>query len=222
MNCIEKKTKQIMWLNGAAGSGKSAIGRSIVERCLVLGIPISRFFFSRTDPNRNGLSPVVATLAHQLMDQLPDLKSINYTKNRGRCPYLPQISRDTIRDTHIWPTPRASKESSTEPKTVVLLVDGVDECNGHSEQAKLIRTIANFISKRTFPMIAFFGSRTENHLCAEFRSPVLSDTLLQLPLDTDYRSDKDILLFLNDSFENIKSTHPFGECGQHRRISTSS
>ncbi len=53
MNCIKKQTKQIMWLNGAAGAGKSAIGRSIVERCISLGIPITRLFFFRTDPTRN-------------------------------------------------------------------------------------------------------------------------------------------------------------------------
>ena len=209
MNCIENKAKPVMWLNGAAGAGKSAIGRPIVERCLALGIPISRFFFFRTDPTRNGLKPVVATLAYQLIETIPELQSI----------IIPKIQRDALIfnksietqfETLIFSSLVQLQGSSTEQKTVVFLLDGIDECIGHSEQAKLIQTITNFVRKQCFPLIAFFGGRAENQLCAEFRSPVLSDILLQLPLDTDYRADEDILLFLSDSFQKIKSTHPFG------------
>ncbi len=39
----------VLWLNGAAGAGKSAIGRSIVELCTQRDIPIVRFFLF---PNR--------------------------------------------------------------------------------------------------------------------------------------------------------------------------
>ncbi len=209
MNCIENKPKQIMWLNGAAGSGKTAIGRSIVERCLALGIPVARFFFFRTDSTRNSLSPVVATLADQLMESIPELRPIIIPKIQA-VPLIFRKSLETQFETLIFGPLLQLQGSSDKQNTVVLLIDGVDECNGHGEQAKLIRTITNFIMKQSFPLIAFFGSRTENQLCTEFRSPVLLDILLQLPLDTDYRADEDILLFLNDSFEKIKSTHPFG------------
>ncbi len=93
----------------------------------------------------------------------------------------------------------------------------VDECNGHDKQAKLIQTITNFVINQSFPLIAFFGSRAENQIYSEFRSPVLSDILLQLPLDTDYRADEDILLFLNHSFAKIKSTHSYASdlCAQN-------
>ena len=108
------------------------------------------------------------------------------------------------------PLVQLQSESSSPQKTVVLLLDGVDECIAHDEQSKLIRTITHFIMKHSFPFLVFFGSRAENQLRTEFRSPTLSKILLQLPLDTDYRADKDILRFLDDSFETIKSTHPFG------------
>ncbi len=68
----------------------------------------------------------------------------------------------------------------------------------------------NLSEKHSLPVIAFFGSRAENHLCTEFRSPDLADHLLQLPLDTDYRADEDIRHFLHDSFAKIKSTHTLG------------
>ncbi len=209
MNCIEKKTKQIIWVNGAAGSGKSAIGRSISERCLSLGTPITRFFFFRTDPTRNDLKHIAATLAYQLIETIPALESIIIPKIQ-RDALIFNKSLETQFETLIFSSLIQLQESWTETKTVVFLLDGVDECIGHGEQAKLIRTITNFVMKQSFPMIVFFGSRAESQLCVEFRSPVLSDILLQFPLDTDYRADEDILLFLNDSFEKIKSTHSFG------------
>ncbi|KJA29530.1 hypothetical protein HYPSUDRAFT_221092 [Hypholoma sublateritium FD-334 SS-4] len=201
----------ILWLNGAAGAGKSAIGRSIVALCLAQNIPIARFFFFRTDSTRNNLKPVVATLVHQLMESIPELRSI----------IVPRIQADSLIFTKsletqfqmliFGPLLQLQSESSTPQKTVVLLIDGIDECDKHDEQAKIIRIITDFVKKHAFPMIAFFGSRAENQLCTEFRSRELADILLQLALDTDYRADEDIRRFLNDSFERIKITHPFGD-----------
>ncbi len=54
------RTQWMLWLNGAAGAGKSAIARSIVALCLAQNIIIARFFFFRTDAARNSLQSVVA------------------------------------------------------------------------------------------------------------------------------------------------------------------
>ncbi len=70
------RTRWMLWLNGAAGAGKSAIARSVVELCLEQGIIIARFFFFRTDHTRNNVSPVVPTLVDQLIRGIPDLQSI--------------------------------------------------------------------------------------------------------------------------------------------------
>ncbi|KJA29546.1 hypothetical protein HYPSUDRAFT_1061087 [Hypholoma sublateritium FD-334 SS-4] len=201
----------VLWINGAAGAGKSAIGRSIVELCLSQSIPIARFFFFRTDSTRNNLKPVVATLVHQLMESIPELRSI----------VIPRIQVDSLIFTKsletqfemliFAPLLQLQRESLSQLKTVVLLFDGVDECIEHDQQAKLIRIVTNFVKRQAFPVIVFFGSRAESQLCAELRSPTLSDTLLQLALDTEYLADEDIYLFLNDSFATIKSTHPFGD-----------
>ncbi|KAF9479903.1 hypothetical protein BDN70DRAFT_788025, partial [Pholiota conissans] len=39
------REKWLLWLNGAACAGKSAIMQSIAERCMLYGIPIASFFF---------------------------------------------------------------------------------------------------------------------------------------------------------------------------------
>ena len=85
------RVQWILWLNGAAGAGKSAIGRSIVALCLEQTVPIAQFFFFRTDSTRNNLKPVVATLVHQLMETIPELRLIIIFLND---------SFETIKSTH--------------------------------------------------------------------------------------------------------------------------
>ena len=64
MNDANRQT-WILWLNGAAGAGKSAIARSITTLCLAKEIPVARFFFGRGDPTQNTIHSVAATLVYQ-------------------------------------------------------------------------------------------------------------------------------------------------------------
>ncbi|KJA14535.1 hypothetical protein HYPSUDRAFT_100180, partial [Hypholoma sublateritium FD-334 SS-4] len=66
----------IAWLNGAAGGGKSAICQSVAELCIARGILVASFFFFRTDPTRNTILHLVATLAYQLVLLVPDIKDL--------------------------------------------------------------------------------------------------------------------------------------------------
>ncbi|KJA17018.1 hypothetical protein HYPSUDRAFT_100881, partial [Hypholoma sublateritium FD-334 SS-4] len=202
------RVQWVLWLNGAAGAGKSAIGRSIVELCIERNIPLARFFFFRTDSTRNNIKPLVATLVHQLLQSIPDLKPI----------IIPRLESDSLIFTKSLKTQfeflifgplRELKHTSLRLSTLVLLFDGVDECDDRDDQASLIRIVADFVKSNSFPMIAFFASRTEPQISAVFRSASLSDITLPLALDDKYLPDDDIRVFLNDSFDEIKRTHPF-------------
>ncbi|KJA13931.1 hypothetical protein HYPSUDRAFT_49507 [Hypholoma sublateritium FD-334 SS-4] len=200
------RVQWMMWLNGAAGAGKSAIARSIVALCLARNIPVARFFFFRTDSTRNTIQPIVATLVHQLMQQIPELSAI----------VIPQIDSDPLIFTKSLGTqlqylifePLKQLHCNCPLKNiVVLLLDGVDECNDEANQTDIVRVIANCLSGRDLPIIVFFGSRAEYHLQQVFRSHDISENLLQLALDHHYLPDHDIYLFLNDKFKQIKETH---------------
>ncbi|KJA23437.1 hypothetical protein HYPSUDRAFT_201454 [Hypholoma sublateritium FD-334 SS-4] len=200
----------MLWLNGAAGAGKSAIARSIVALCLSKNIPVARFFFFRTDPTRNSIQPVVATLVHQLVQQLPDLLAIIVPKIQSD-PLIFRKSLETQLGYLIFEPLRQLHRECPMKTNVVLLVDGVDECAGHENQKGLVRAIASFLSPRDIPVVAFFGSRAENHLGQIFRSQEVSTSLLQLALDGHYLPDNDIRLFLTEKFAEIKATHPFSD-----------
>ncbi len=66
----------LLWLNGAAGSGKSAIAQSIAELSVKRKIAVISFFFFRTDPTRNNAKYLVGTLAYQICKIVPRVKEI--------------------------------------------------------------------------------------------------------------------------------------------------
>ena len=92
---------------------------------------------------------------------------------------------------------------------LVLLFDGVDECDDKDDQTALIQIIAEFLKSQSSPVIALFASRIEDRISMNFGSKSLSNITYNLPLDDNYLPDDDIRLFLKDSFDEIKRAHPF-------------
>ncbi len=203
------RTQRILWLNGAAGAGKSAIGRSIVDLCIDRNIPIVRFFFFRTDATRNNISSLVATLVSQLLPRIPDLEPIIIPRIKSD-PLIFTKSLKTQFEFLLFDPLRELKRQSSHLNMLVLLFDGVDECDDKDEQANLIRILADFVRSESFPAIAFFGSRVEDQISTVFRSASVSNITLRLPLDDHYLPEHDICLFLNESFDEIRRTHSFG------------
>ena len=200
--------QSMLWINGAAGAGKSAIARSIVDLCLDQEIVIIRFFFFRTDPTRNTVKPIVATLAYQLIQAIPALDSIITPKIRSN-PLIFNESLETQFKVLIFESLQQLHKEAPLENAVVFLVDGVDECTGDDDQTNIIRTIAQFVAEKAVPMIAIFASRGEAQLQMAFNSRKIDKILRRLALDSDYRAEDDIRLFLDNSFAEIKDTHPF-------------
>ncbi len=198
----------ILWVNGAAGSGKSAIGRSVVDLCLEQQIVIARFFFFRTDPTRNTIKPFVSTLVYQLIKFIPTFKSKIIAIIHSD-PLIFDESLETQFKVLIFEPLRQIHKESPLQKAIVFLVDGIDECGGDENQVNVIHTIAQFVAEKSVPLIVIFASRTESQLKMAFDEPTVDGILRRLPLDTDYRAADDIWRFLNDSFAKIKTTHPF-------------
>lgn len=200
------RTAWILWLNGAAGAGKTAIGQSVAELCVARGILVASFFFFRSDPTRNSITPLVATLAYQLIQLIPAMKEpILSIVNAD--PLIFQQSFDTQFDKLIIQPLRKLPDGWK----LLLIIDGVDECNGRDNQTHIIRIVAQMLSSRDLPLIVMFGSRTENQLKMAFNAPKVSSILRRMPLDNNYLPEDDIRLFLCDEFTEIKQTHPFSD-----------
>ncbi|KJA17026.1 hypothetical protein HYPSUDRAFT_46811 [Hypholoma sublateritium FD-334 SS-4] len=155
------------------------------------------------------MKPLVATLIHQLLPSIPDLKPIIIPRIESD-PLIFTKSLKTQFEFLIFGPLRQLKRSFVHLNTLVFLFDGVDECDDKDDQAELIRIVADFVSSNSFPAIAFFASRSEAQITTAFRSPEVMNVTLRMPLDDHYLPDSDIRLFLNDSFQKIRTAHPFG------------
>jgi len=83
---LEENTNfQVLWVYGPAGSGKSAIAHTIAELCEYTQL-LAAFFFSRSDPSRNSILSIVATIAHQIYSHFPNLRD----------PILGALERDPL------------------------------------------------------------------------------------------------------------------------------
>jgi len=205
----ETRDRIILWLTGAAGAGKSSIAQSIIERCIEEGLVLASFFFGRTDQTRNHGGSFVATLAYQIYSSVPATQE----------PILKAIEKDRLIFTRnldcqfnaLVILPLYSVFSSGEPfgPGRVIVIDGLDECIDRGVQQKILEMICNSIRKFNLPILFFIASRPEHDITVTFRSTSMTGLFTRLYLDDKYEPDRDIRVFLRDSFENIRTNHPF-------------
>ena len=150
----------IFWLKGLAGTGKSAIARTVAERCVASGV-LGASFFCSADPileNHNNPSAIFPTLAFQL--------AYKYSKVRSTLiPHLqsnPDIAHESIES-------QAEKliirPLQAENVPMVLVIDALDECK---DKELILSVLANIIEQ--VPKVKFFiTSRPEPLIKCGFR-----------------------------------------------------
>ncbi|KAF4609674.1 hypothetical protein D9613_012029 [Agrocybe pediades] len=202
--------KPFLWLNGAAGAGKSAIAQSIVERCVEQGLRVASFFFSRSDSTRNHAKPLVATLAYQLYQSFPGTEvqaEIVSTIIKEPLIFTKQIQQQF---TALVVQPLKayfSRQKEAEPQTFFLIViDGLDECIERALQKAILSGLAESLRDFGSYIRIFIASRPEYDITQSFGAKHLKDVHTRLSLDLDRESNAitDIKLYLSDKFEQIK------------------
>lgn len=201
----------ILWLYGPAGAGKSAILQSISEKCAALDILLASFFFFRSDSTRNHPVSLVATIAYQIATRIPQVNSA-LDNAISRDPMIFKKSLDTqVQQLIVNPLRNLAlagffKDRRTAPRLV--LIDGLDECHGQDQRRIVLLSIAKALRELNFPLIFLIASRPEEDIRLTFNSTPLAGLWSSLVLDDSFLPDLDINLFLNDSFQEIKDTHP--------------
>ena len=175
----------LLWLYGPAGAGKSAIAQTIAEMCANLGLIIASFFFSRASQSRNNEKRLISSVAYQLAISIPSTRS--YIESAVQIdPAIFDRSLQTQIDTLII-QPLENACADVDPAVVkqwprLIIVDGLDECDGPSIQCSIIRLLSK----------AF---RSESHVSRH------------IVLDKSYKPDVDVKDFLVSRFKEIKENH---------------
>jgi hypothetical protein len=199
----------IMWVYGPAGAGKSAIAQTIAEMCEEEMILLASFFFSRNDPSRSNVNPLIATIAYQITLNLPQVRDA----------ILGAIERDPLifskslavqfKSLIVAPLqPLAEAGFFTQPTSRrLVIIDGLDECSDPKVQRNILEVLGSAHRQHRLPLTFLFASRPEQHISLAFNTGVLPHVTTRIALDGSYLPDEDIRLFLTDKFQEIKSTH---------------
>ena len=199
----------ILWLYGAAGAGKSAIAHSLAEICEKHGWLLATFFFWKTAAERSNITKFVATIAYQISRAIPASRS-HIEAAVDADPMIFHQSIDTqlakliIAPLHCLHSTGFDLENSP----FVIIVDGLDECEGSDIQSGLLKSLAAAFRSSTLRIRILIASRPEVYLQSTFSNSSFKPHLSRLSLSNEYSPKKDIYRFLEDSFDKIKHEHP--------------
>ncbi|KAJ7070075.1 hypothetical protein C8F01DRAFT_1049244 [Mycena amicta] len=190
----------VHWLHGPAGAGKSSILRSTCTRLHNAGRLGGSFFFKRGDHRRDNAQALFVTLAYQLALTDPQMKQ-SLLRHVAADPTIVTKKLSTQFQELIVEPWTARKLSSP----VVLIIDGLDECQQLKAQREILRLIGNAATKFSGPFRFLVASRPEPHIKETFCEDIFTHVVL---LRTNVeQSFEDVRTYLTDQFSRILHDH---------------
>lgn len=195
------KQERIFWLCGQAGTGKTTVSLTIAERLQKENSLGASFFFSRDHADRNDLSLVFPSLAHQL--------GIFYPPFGERVAAVLRSNPDLSEAAAVYQfesliiNPLLEEEDAF-PSPVVIILDALDECTDDGPVSKILTILGGAMER--LPRLKFFlTSRPEVNIRQGFRDPVLDAATKTCILHEIENSvvDHDIERYLRVGFHHI-------------------
>ncbi|KAF5349195.1 hypothetical protein D9756_009522 [Leucocoprinus leucothites] len=186
----ENSRTRVLWMKGPAGVGKSAIAQTWVEG--LEGKHSASFFFSRAN-HWNDPSKFIPTIAYQLATKYPSYREA-VCATIVRDPFVLQKSINT-----------QFQELLVDHSKAVVVIDGLDECDGLEAQDTIVQVIITSVAEGTSPFLWAFFTRPEPNIVASFSSSEAKDLCWYLTLPVSRDVDKDIEAFLRDGFRTIRA-----------------
>src|ERR1700733_10938560 len=196
------KDHPICWLNGPAGSGKSAVSQTVAELCDAHHRLAASFFFLRGAGDRSRIARLIPTLAYQLSIYIPATKPFIQLILHTDPLIVRQALRYQFQKLVIEPT-LAVTDTNPTTKFMVIIVDALDECDDKDLMAEFIEIIADaYRANRRLPFRVFFTSRVEEHLRKKLEAPAARSVIYHLALQ-DFDATNDIRKFFRHRFATI-------------------
>ncbi|KAF8349143.1 hypothetical protein F5887DRAFT_879664, partial [Amanita rubescens] len=199
--------QSIIWLNGPAGAGKSAIAQTIAGRCSDERLAAS-FFFLRNSSDRGDATGLFTTLAWQLAKNIPEL--LPYIEAAVETEPLFHTKSIDIQFDRLIVQPLQEllrHEPDFSPRNSLIIIDGVDECTPDRDQTVFLRVIGDALSSIHIPLRFLICSRPEPHIQEAFESDIMTRITHAVSLTDQFKPDDDIRRYLKDEFARIRAEH---------------
>ncbi|KAJ7088709.1 hypothetical protein C8R44DRAFT_649363 [Mycena epipterygia] len=193
----EDPDSSILWLHGPAGSGKSAIAQSFCQTLEAEGRLAGSFFFKRGHPSRGNAKKLFPTIAYQVALLLPELnRFISQTMERDPS-IVDKSLPNQLASLIVEPCRQATFHH-------VIVIDGLDECEGEIAQQQILRSIGDAIHAQPPNLRFLVASRPEPHIREMFEGSCLEGR--HRPLNI-HQSFQDVHHYLQDEFARIHREH---------------
>ncbi|RXW13080.1 hypothetical protein EST38_g12772 [Candolleomyces aberdarensis] len=221
----DDEPKDIMWVTGPAGSGKTAIMGSVADTCQGKGILGATHFFSSFSgsANRRSKRYLVPTLAYQFVQHKSMTRvAAQILSAVERNPAIFEQNLEVQFNQLILEPLRECRDRPRLPEwPKVILIDGLDECEAdqhqdvtknlnnppprsrEGDQIEILSILKKAASDPDFPFRIVIASRPE-HAIKRFLGDVAKSLTRELFLDAKYNPDADMALFLESKFANIR------------------
>ncbi|KAJ7927552.1 hypothetical protein B0H13DRAFT_1037254 [Mycena leptocephala] len=197
--CSTRDAPNILWLHGPAGAGKSAIAQSLCERLESEKRLGASFFFKRGDTLRGNGNRLFPTIAYQLALHLPEINN-PISRVVRRNPAIVEKSLSIQLKNLIMGPCKAVLSGRTQP--IIIIIDGLDECEGEQIQQALLCTIGD-ATHEDIPLRFLITSRPEAHIQETFGGPLKS---VHRPFNINQSFD-DVEKYLQDELSRIYHEH---------------
>ncbi|KAJ0423727.1 hypothetical protein BJY00DRAFT_43638 [Aspergillus carlsbadensis] len=205
--------RNLFWLSGMAGTGKSTIARTAARLFKEQGILGASFFFKRSEGDRGSAARFIPTIVKQLAAHIPEMIP-GIRKALEDDPTIPAKSlREQFDKLLLKPLLAACPTKAGAP--IVIVIDALDECEREEEVEVLLellpkaqKVVRFFVAARPDPAIRF-GFAQMN--LREYQSTVLQD------LDNDVIK-QDITLYLREEFYKISQRRDLGPDWPGKRV----
>ena len=198
----------VFWLSGWAGTGKSIIARTISREYYDKGRQgenfFASFFFSRGEEDVSDAGKFATSIAVQLA-KFPVLEEWIHKAASDDDRIANKILHDQWKQLVV--EPMSKLETKLVRKSLVLVIDALDECDKQGDIRRVLQLLANVGALQTVRLRVLITSRPEIDIRNGF-SRILQGVYQESILHDISKSvvDNDILVFLNDKFERTLPT----------------
>jgi hypothetical protein len=216
----------LLWANGVAGVGKSALAQTCVENLKAMDVPLASFFFSKKH-GWNDHKRFFPTIAYQLSTQFPEYRALlDAAICRDRSLLLDKGMASQFEELILGPFRELQRARRGIGRRIPIFVDALDECDDIAAQSRIIEVVAAAGDGADFFCWAFF-TRPEPHIKETFSRPdidVLNRTIILSPLpalNPEAAHSKGLAIPRSEVILS-KATHSSADTPSHERLSASS
>ncbi|KAJ7214097.1 hypothetical protein GGX14DRAFT_618368 [Mycena pura] len=192
-------TSRILWLHGPAGAGKSAVAQTLCQNLETEGHLGASFFFKRGHPSRGQATKLFPTIAYHLANILPEFKAAI-----DMCMEKEPTVFDKSLAIQLGKLVVAPLRDITPTRPLVIVLDGLDECEGENLQQEIIQLIGQAFVQSHFPLRFLIASRPESHISQVFQQSTFDGLHRKFNIRQSY---DDIRIYLVAEFERIHRDH---------------